>query len=333
MSKTRRQSSAPGTLNRNNVAVEVEVYTDKDHFLPGEKLTGKIYVVAKESVRVDKLVAVIEGFNNVAWEEDKRSIEYAEDVKLFEERVLVRSFSKPIPVGRFYFDFSYLVPEFLPSSFNVDTVARNLKWEDIRMHVATVNYSIRAVLERSEEPVGKVSGQPFIIHAPPEKTETVVKEDITEQVKTFGCFPRGYITVSLTIDKASYKNNDVMTIRLEVTNMTPLPCKNIIAVLFRKLKVLAQRSQRNIRTKEYMIEFEDVPSGERATYVKDVQLKNVLPTTCSRNIKCNYVLAVRCEVPFSTNIDLTLPVTTIIAPSEEHEQSCPPLQLYKPWKD
>ena len=53
--------------------MQVEVYTDKDYFLPGEKLTGKIYVVAKESVRVDKLVAVIEGFNHVAWEEDKRS--------------------------------------------------------------------------------------------------------------------------------------------------------------------------------------------------------------------------------------------------------------------
>ena len=40
---------------------------------------------------------------------------------------------------------------------------------------------------------------------------------------------------------------------LQVTNMTPLPCKNIIAVLFRKLKVLAQRSQRNIRTKVSLI--------------------------------------------------------------------------------
>ena len=40
---------------------------------------------------------------------------------------------------------------------------------------------------------------------------------------------------------------------LQVTNMTPLPCKNIIAVLFRKLKVLAQRSQRNIRTKVTMV--------------------------------------------------------------------------------
>ena len=59
---------------------------------------------------------------------------------------------------------------------------------------------------------------------------------------------------------------------------------------------------------EFMLEFEDVPSGERAVFKRDLDLSetDVLPTTNSRNIKCNYVLAVRCEVPFATSIDSTL---------------------------
>ena len=65
---------------------------------------------------------------------------------------------------------------------------------------------------------------------------------------------------------------------------------------------------------EYMLEFEDVPSGEKAVFKRDLDLAetDVLPTTNSRNIKCNYVLAVRCEVPFATSIDATLVYTFTI---------------------
>lgn len=58
---------------------------------------------------------------------------------------------------------------------------------------------------------------------------------------------------------------------------------------------------------EYMLEFEDVPSGEKLTYSRDIDLSetDILPTTNSRNIKCNYVLAIRCDVPFATSIDAT----------------------------
>lgn len=53
---------------------QVEIFTEKDHYLPGEKLTGKIYIVAKELVRVSKLVAVVEGYNSVAWKEGRKSL-------------------------------------------------------------------------------------------------------------------------------------------------------------------------------------------------------------------------------------------------------------------
>lgn len=65
---------------------------------------------------------------------------YSEEVKLFEERILVRAFSKPIPVGRYFFKFSYVIPEFLPSSFNLDACKRSLQWEDIRMQDASVSH-------------------------------------------------------------------------------------------------------------------------------------------------------------------------------------------------
>lgn len=41
-------------------------------------------------------------------------------------------------------------------------------------------------------------------------------QDITEQIKTFGCFPRGYITVSVSLDKSCYKHDDVLGLKLEV---------------------------------------------------------------------------------------------------------------------
>ncbi|KAL5262577.1 hypothetical protein ACHWQZ_G008098 [Mnemiopsis leidyi] len=336
---TARQPSWP-TLGRTlakkqGYAIELQLATEKDHYLPGEQLTGKIYLVAKESIRVSKLVAVVEGYNKVTWEEGRKSSRYSEEVKLFEERILVRTFNKPIPVGRYFFKFSYVVPEFLPSSFSLDSCKRALKWEDIHMQEASVCYSMKAVLQKEDVSIGQEAVQPFLIHSTPEQTETRRKQDITEQIKTFGCFPRGYITVSVRLDKDCYRHDDILGLTIEVTNMTPLVCKSIIAVLFRKLKVLANRSQRNIRTKEFMLEFEDVPSGERAVFKRDLDLSetDVLPTTNSRNIKCNYVLAVRCEVPFATSIDATLPVTMISEPNENHHKNMPPDQLYRPWKN
>lgn len=335
---TSRQASWPTlarVIKKQEYAIELQLATEKDHYLPGEQLTGKIYLVAKESIRVSKLVAVVEGYNKVSWEEGRKTANYSEEVKLFEERILVRAFNKPIPVGRYFFKFSYVVPEFLPSSFSLESCKRTLQWEDIKMHEASVKYSIKAVLEKDDVSIGQEAVQPFLIHSTPEQTETQRKQDITEQIKTFGCFPRGYITVSVRIDKDCYRHDDVLGLTLEITNMTALVCKNIIAVLFRKLKVLANRSQRNIRTKEYMLEFEDVPSGEKAVFKRDLDLSesDVLPTTNSRNIKCNYVLAVRCEVPFATSIDATLPVTMILEPDANYHKTLPPDQLYRPWKN
>lgn len=345
---TLRHTSAPGDMGtRKNVhtkggtlqreissyAVELQIITEKDYYLPDEALNGKIYFTVREPLNINKLIAVVEGYNHVAWEEGKARSIYAEDAKLFEERILVRSFTKPIPVGSYVFSFSYVVPEFLPSSFSVDG-AKSLKWEDIALREASVDYSIKAVIERNDVPIAKEAIQDFLIHSRPEKTKTETRQDITEQIKTFGCFPRGYVTVSLSLDKTFYSADDTLGLKVEVTNMTPLVCRNIIAVLFRKLKVLAQRSQRNIRTKEYMIAFEDVPSGEKAIFKRDIDLSqtDILPTTNSRNIKCNYVFAVRCDVPFATSIDATLPVTMVIEPNKDHVKKFPPEQLYKPWK-
>jgi len=135
-------------------------------------MTGKIYLVAKEALRVGKLVAIVEGYNHVTWEEGKKGsvpfkleipntaavpridsvgmspirpfntfsrAQYTEDVKLFEERILIRSFSKPIANGRYSFDFSYVVPEFLPSSFSLEGCKGDLTWEDIKMKEAAVS--------------------------------------------------------------------------------------------------------------------------------------------------------------------------------------------------
>ena len=55
------------------VAFQLDIVTDKDHYLPDEKLTGKIYLVTRESLRVSKLVAIVEGYNHVTWEEGKHS--------------------------------------------------------------------------------------------------------------------------------------------------------------------------------------------------------------------------------------------------------------------
>ena len=85
-----------------------------------------------------KVINLFQGYNHVAWEEGKARSIYAEDAKLFEERILVRSFTKPIPVGSYVFSFSYVVPEFLPSSFSVDG-AKSLKWEDIALREASVS--------------------------------------------------------------------------------------------------------------------------------------------------------------------------------------------------
>lgn len=51
---------------------QLQLATEKDHYLPGEQLTGKIYLVAKESIRVSKLVAVVEGYNKVSWDEGRK---------------------------------------------------------------------------------------------------------------------------------------------------------------------------------------------------------------------------------------------------------------------
>ena len=53
--------------------LQLQLATEKDHYLPGEQLTGKIYLVAKESIRVSKLVAVVEGYNEVSWDEGRKS--------------------------------------------------------------------------------------------------------------------------------------------------------------------------------------------------------------------------------------------------------------------
>ena len=80
-----------------------------------------------------------------------------------------------------------------------------------------VKYSIKAVLEKDDVSIGQEAVQPFLIHSTPEQTETQRKQDITEQIKTFGCFPRGYITVSVRIDKDCYRHDDVLGLTLEVS--------------------------------------------------------------------------------------------------------------------
>ena len=79
-----------------------------------------------------------------------------------------------------------------------------------------VSYSIKAVIEKDDVSIGSEATQPFLIHSPPEKTKTERREDITEQIKTFGCFPRGYITVSVSIDKNCYRDGDPLGLTIEV---------------------------------------------------------------------------------------------------------------------
>jgi hypothetical protein len=80
-----------------------------------------------------------------------------------------------------------------------------------------VRYSIKAVLEKDDVSIGHEAIQPFLIHSTPEQTETQRKQDITEQIKTFGCFPRGYITVSVRIDKDCYRHDDILGLTIEVS--------------------------------------------------------------------------------------------------------------------
>ena len=306
----------------------LETKNDKIAYLPGDTLTGELYLCLEDPVEVKAVKVILFGEGQGEWlvqalaskkkgEDGGETDGQTQDgsgkkATLVDINLVVFGFEnedKNAPpkleiheAGRYVYEFEFKIPETLPSTFS-SPPSKDLGY---------AKYSLRAVIERPKKR-DKTTKLSIVINHPldPTRPELAYQpgSDVMKEVNT-ACLPTGTLTLESYLSQPCYKQGERILINALAENGTVKVMKEIYAKLIRRI-----RCKSRFGTKTYTVDSSSThgksvaPKNKIEWKDKAMKIPAVGPTMAGNvDIRVDYIVRVGMYEDMGSEIHVDLPV-------------------------
>lgn len=306
------------------------VRTDKPRYFAGERVTGTISLSITEPLQVDGIYLKVKGFQQVHFTKQvARSVYDAnapgkhrtvyDTVVCQEKQVFLRrmfciySVKSTLMPANFIFPFEFVLDHGLPGTFSFNTDSRTLFARSV--------YKVKAeVVVPGMFKFNLKHNQEIIVNEPFQqkirRTEAFKEENVTFCC----CISQGHVSMAASIDKNAYAPGEQCLLTLTVDSQD---CKvDIDRITFSLTQSLILRAGNSTHSDTFTLIRNTAPRVRAGTSTTRT-IPLTLPTNCyascsSSLISSQYSLRVQLEVPWCSDVILSVPVQIYAPVSEDY---------------
>ena len=298
----------------------IGIVTDKNVYVAGELVTGRVYVDVREPIECNAIVMKATGKeetrftvrrtrSNANGETEHYDEHYYGSHTFFKVKIILHQImGGTILPGQYMYPIQYQLPPNLPGSANM--------WSGLRSGAhARILYKLKATVERcgvfSRDLKGKrelvIRGQSLeMYHA------SIV--DLTKNVRFLCCFNKGLCKLRAEMDKNVYFPGEMANIIARVENESTVKISDMKCTLIQDICLRSNCGRTHHERRQLnKVKFPGVEPGGRLDQHQPIQLAghHLYPTTQSRLIDCRYHILITCGICLCPDVKLELPVTIL----------------------
>ncbi|TYZ64936.1 hypothetical protein PybrP1_000609 [[Pythium] brassicae (nom. inval.)] len=322
-------------LPKISARVWLSVALDQSAYTAGDLVRGRVTLSVSEDIVGDELVVRVRGQERISWVEEvevhskkggsrtkhkpcSRTNEFLLD------RLRLFAFPRAFRKGEQYeFAFVYQTHASLPGVFSLGTHAHSVG--RVRDLCASISYSVRATLDQGHYLFDCWNAHArcdLVLHGLP-KTGAPFRAsafagtyDATSQsVRLLSLLSQGQCEVAVSLDKPAYASGATAHVQYHVKNASRVDIRALSVTLYHDVYLrLGKHARDPISTRVASFAFAGVSSESEASASEDIALVHardgvpLAPATTGSLIRSGYRVHVHCDIPWSPDVALDLPI-------------------------